>query len=654
VAALGLSETDTRRLLLAAAVAAAAVAPLGCRAIDAAGGPKAAGAAEPPRRQRVAAPLPPAPPGAAPTGAAPAGPASLPPPEPVVLVSDPALLGQLHAQGLDLGTVLTGERAVTAAALATHAPYRTLAAAVAADLAADRRSDPSAGVGMRHAHRQFDPRWLASGRTRFELVGVVNRLDRRPFAPAHCGEARLVYRLAYRVDTATGPVDSRLPMTVNAVFFMEPDAHGGCAEVARAWLRPPGVRERGEEGAWLVSDAGPLSPARRAAWKPKSVELNFQSVRWPSTVRPSMGGHAEYVLRVFHRVERAPYFVPSPLENTLDVPRLARERPLRDALAKWLGEPGVLVALDQGTPVVPEAFLAVRAVSVAPHGLARLANRPYSSVLDGRAFAALDLSAYETLRTPEAVLRRLDALSCPGCHQSRSIAGFHLLGVEPAEDLLDAIEVPMSPHLHAELERRRPYVVAVAEGRTPDERRPPPERGAHDDGLGAHCGLGAAFAAWTCAPGLRCSPTSEGDVGECVADGPPGIGDACEASAVSPAIDPRRDTARLAAPARCGEGRVCEGTSVGFPGGLCSGGCGVLPPGAVCGGIPLLAEFNSCLGAGKSFDRCVADNARPGALRACGFHTPCRDDYVCARTGSGGGCMPPYFLFQLRVDGHPI
>jgi hypothetical protein len=92
---------------------------------------------------------------------------------------------------------------------------------------------------------------------------------------------------------------------------------------------------------------------------------------------------------------------------------------------------------------------------------------------------------------------------------------------------------------------------------------------------------------------------------------------------------------------------------------MCAGSCDALPEGATCGGIPLLAEFNGCLGRGVSFERCIAENTRPGALRACGFHAPCRDDYVCARGGSDaapgvGVCMPPYFLFQLRVDGHPL
>jgi hypothetical protein len=296
----------------------------------------------------------------------------------------------------------------------------------------------------------------------------------------------------------------------------------------------------------------------------------------------------------------------------------------------------------------------MRATSVTPHGLARRANRPYRVALDPSLFDGVDLSAYPTIRTPAALLRRLDALSCPGCHQSRSIAGFHLLGVEPESDEVDALRVPMSPHFHSELERRRAYVRAVAEGTTPDERRPPPERGAGDDGIGAHCGLGdAGFAAWTCAAGLRCVALSDAEVGECVPADAPSVGDPCEHGPISASANAKRDRVRLDARVACANDRVCEANSVGFPNGMCAGSCDALPEGARCGGIPLLTEFNGCLARGVSFERCIRDNTRPGALRACGFHTPCRDDYVCARAGDAGVCMPPYFLFQLRVDGHP-
>jgi hypothetical protein len=367
-----------------------------------------------------------------------------------------------------------------------------------------------------------------------------------------------------------------------------------------------------------------------------------------------MAGHAEYVLRVFHRSATAPFLVAAPLENTIDSARIVRDRALANDLLRFISLPDSLRAIDAGTVVVPERFLATRAVSVSPHGLGRVANRPYASVVAQAKLAALPLEQYETIRSPAALLRRLDELSCPGCHQSRSIAGFHLLGVEPERDRVDAIEVPMSPHLHADLERRKNYLAALAAGIAVDDRRPPAERGAHDDGAGARCGLGdPGFASWRCAEGLTCVRTSEPDVGVCMPASGRDVGDACEVGSIAASADPHKDRMTLAAPVPCAGGRVCEANGVGFPDGMCSGGCDALPSGAACGGIALLSEFNACLAAGVSFDRCIADNTRPGALRACSFHVPCRDDYVCARSATGGVCMPPYFLFQLRVDGHP-
>ena len=310
--------------------------------------------------------------------------ASLAAPEPELVVADPVTLARLSDSGFTAGAALVGACASSMAQIASHPAFRPLYRSVEADLAADRRADPAAGVGMRYAHRQFDVRWLASENTRLDLIAVVNRLDRRPFAPEHCGEIRFVYRLAYRVDTATGVVDSRLPMTVNVVYYDEPNAAGACTDAARAWLRPQEAKEPVAESAWLVSEHGPLSASRHARWKLKSVELNYQSVRWPATVRPAMGGHAEYVLRVFHATAGAPYFEPAPLENTVDVPRLAQHPALRDELLAWIRTPEALRGIDAGVVRVPDRFLAERVVSVSPHGLARLANRPFSAVI--RAF----------------------------------------------------------------------------------------------------------------------------------------------------------------------------------------------------------------------------------------------------------------------------
>jgi hypothetical protein len=577
---------------------------------------------------------------------------------PVVIVSDPEVLADLEKQGLDFGTAVTGSPAASAAELLGRPSYRVLVDTMTADLAEARGADPASGVGMQFSHRQFDVRFLSSSTARFELAGVVNRVDRRPFAPEYCGEVRLVYLLSYRAERASGAFESRLPMTVNVVSYLPRDAAsssgvttGGCAEAARAWMRPPGVRERDEEPAWLTSSSGPLSPARRAAWTPKSVELNFQSVRWPATVRPQLGGHAEYVLRVFKRTSSPPGLVAGLLENTPDVPRIAKNAALKKELAAFLASPEALAKLDEGTLVIPDAFLSTRAISVAPHGLARKANRAFERLFSAEGFAPRDLSTRRVARSPAALLRRLDTLSCAGCHQSRSIAGFHLLGVESKEDRIDAIEVPMSPHLHGDLGRRSAYVQAIASGRTPDDFRPPAERSPADTGRAAHCGLGdPGFADWTCAPGLRCAPGIDPEVGTCEAE-VPAVGDGCESGAVRADADSHRDGARLARRG-CAGGRICEATSVGFPGGMCAGDCTALSSEATCGGIAILDAFNACLGRGEPFERCIAQHTRPGALQACDFHTACRDDYVCARTPSGGGCIPPYFLFQLRVDGH--
>lgn len=570
--------------------------------------------------------------------------------EPVMLVSALPTLRALEERSLDLGSQLVGAPARTTSELSKHARYRVLEAAVRADLEQDRRRDARAGVGMRYAHRQFDARWLSSEHARFELIAVVNRLDRRPFSPEHCGEVRLIYRLSYTVTTRTGRVDSRLPMTVNLVRHQPSDGRD-CADVARRWLAGNG---QGEDVAWLTADTGPLAPARLAAAPLKSVELNFQSVRWPSTVRPNLGGHAEYVLRVFHSTDTAPFLQPARLENTLDTERLARDRRLRAALLSRLTEPQTLAELDRGTLKLPDEFLAKRAISVSPHGLERSTNRPFARAFAAHDFEGLTFAGFSTLHSAASMLRRLDGLSCPGCHQSRSLAGFHWLGEEDADKAVDALHVPRSPHLDSELRRRAAYVAALARGEAPEELRPPAEHAPDDNGVGAHCALAEEhYDAWQCAEGLRCARTGGSEIGTCLPEAGPSVGDACEYGTLS-FTDAHRDDARLSR-VTCQGGRVCEASSVGFPSGMCAGSCDELPEGAVCGGIALLTEFNACLAAGRAFDRCVLENTRPGALRACSMAEPCRDDYVCARAPRGGGaCMPPYFLFQLRVDGHPL
>jgi hypothetical protein len=124
---------------------------------------------------------------------------------------------------------------------------------------------------------------------------------------------------------------------------------------------------------------------------------------------------------------------------------------------------------------------------------------------------------------------------------------------------------------------------------------------------------------------------------------------------MSAQLDSHRDFLKLAPPLDCGDYAVCERSGVGFPGGMCARACAALRPGERCGSIAVLDGFNTCLARHEPFEQCIQAHARPAALRACSDSEACRDDYVCARTASGeGACIPPYFLFQLRVDGHVL
>ena len=111
-------------------------------------------------------------------------------------------------------------------------------------------------------------------------------MDRDVFRPGSCGEIRLIYRLAYRKDEAGGGIYSRLPMTANVVFLLPGDGDR-CARLARQWIADPDLKAFGE---------GVLNQQHL-----KSVEINLQAVRWPSTMRPDMAGYAEYFLRVYRQ-----------------------------------------------------------------------------------------------------------------------------------------------------------------------------------------------------------------------------------------------------------------------------------------------------------------------------------------------------------------
>jgi hypothetical protein len=568
----------------------------------------------------------------------------------IALVTDPAALAVIEDGGGAFAALLGDD------------DRDVVLAAAKADVAAAGKGDKDAGVGIAgNSHRLFDQGWLAKGR--FELIGVANRIDRLPVTPDACGDVRLIYRLAYTATTAGVEVSSRLPMTVAIVLDAPKRATGdddplGCRDAARAWRFAPGTSGRAL-GEALV--AGPLAGVLDRAHV-RQVLTNLQVVRWPSAVRPDLAGHAEYALRAFRPTGDGGALARAPADGTPDAARIAKDKQARARLFEWLADEKTLAALELGFAELPAELAAPRALSVSPRGWARRANRPYRQLLGPDDVASLAPPKGATaIASPEALLRRLDDHTCNGCHQEQTIAGFHLLGddgagVAPGNALAVAISAPLA----AETRRREALLDALATGGALDLARPSFERTGNPGGRGAHCGLGdPGFAAWTCNTGLTCqltdAPADDAAVGECLP--PPErreVGDACQHGPLTPNANPRKDRGPKVGPGDC-VNATCNTNRTGFPGGMCRASCEALPAGGACGVIAVLTPFNNCLARGRPFPECIADHVEPAGLRACDAATPCRDDYVCARTPSGtGACTPPYFLFQLRVDGHPL
>jgi hypothetical protein len=268
--------------------------------------------------------------------------------------------------------------------------------------------------------------------------------------------------------------------------------------------------------------------------------------------------------------------------------------------------------------------------------------------------AARDFSSARHAKSARGLLRRLDQLSCQGCHEARSVAGFHLLGEDAADAPPEnALAAPVSAQVTEDLPRRLRIAEQMLSGAQPDFSAPFAEHAGSAGSYGRPCGLGTdpTFSDWTCAAGLHCSAAeanASDDVGQCLPVDRQ-AGDACETGAVTPHTDRLRDRMGRVSVDTC-PGMVCNRSGVGFPGGMCTASCN--SPGSACGAIAILDSFNACLARGASFLACIRGNVSPAGLRACAPDNACRDDYVCARGKGGGVCLPPYFVFQLRVDGH--
>jgi hypothetical protein len=405
----------------------------------------------------------------------------------------------------------------------------------------------SIGVGPDFALQLFDRAQLYSPDTRFVLSGVVNRMDRAYIAPENCGEVRLIYRLTQTNAQAIGEaaVTPRLPMTLNVVLKARGDLARGaagqpvtCAEIAKRWLAVGSLAATGKDlVSKLMAPDGVL--ATMASENIVRIETNLQIAHAPKSATRDF--RTDYAMRVFDHDGASGTFVVSPLENQIDRDRLLADKDLARDFKTWLLDPVHFAELDRGTIVIPDRFLLKGAIAPTPVGFAASKLQPAFGLVAGEdgtanplfsnedvvsalATAAQHGATLQNVRSVAGFERRLNDMSCTGCHQTRGIGGFHFPGVDwMAAKPSNTTVVPASPHFFSDQVRRRDILTALASSKTPDFSRGfasrPQARGSselagteYDNGWGAHCYVRGAkpvdndksFGGWTCAEGLTC------------------------------------------------------------------------------------------------------------------------------------------------------
>ena len=476
-------------------------------------------------------------------------------------ITDPFVLRELDRGKLGLGRMLAPSRSNDAPlndselfALPSMGPLRKalddeFERYVGRRKAASRGE--TIGVGDSFDIQLFDREKLHSPSTRFVLAGIVNRMDRAYLSKINCGEVRLIYRL---VETNAPPVGDhqvspRLPMTLNLVLRARDDratdknAALTCAEIARRWLASGDYELTGAALAEkLTSRGGPLESI--APENIDRIETNVQISHISSTATREF--RTDYLLKVFDYNDKTRTFEEATLENQIDRERILADDKLRRDFKAWLLDQAHFAEFDRGTVLIPKEFLAVRAIAPTPLGFSSSDLQPAFGLVEGEAasaepvftkadvVAALEKAAargvnLQNIRSVAGFERRLNDITCAGCHQTRAIGGFHFPGVDwMAANPSNSTVVPGSPHFFGDQVRRRDILAALRDGERVDYSRGfssrPQSRGSkelagteYEDGWGAPCFVQGAssaqsdrsFKSWTCARGLACQVMSD-------------------------------------------------------------------------------------------------------------------------------------------------
>ncbi len=380
----------------------------------------------------------------------------------------------------------------------------------------------------------FDRDALYAKQTRFILSGVVNRMDRAFKSPATCGEIRLIYRpiANYGKRGGNGAAQSlRLPMTLNLVLNARNQTERqtvSCADIARRWLALSDDLKSGHDlAATLAAKGGALEFVTPAHID--RIETNMQ-IAHASANPNDFDARADYLMKVFNYDAASKSFVESPMENQIDRDRLLAKPQIAADFKRWLIAAENLIALDRGIALMPERFLATRAIVVTPAVQSNIGGLfSESEEVEILARASANLIDLDNLKSPAGFERRLNDSTCAGCHQTRSIGGFHFPGADWSGDPPPFVVTPASPHFFGDQPRRRDILMSFRDTKPLDFSRGfsarPQARRSNDlngttylNGWGAHCyaptgkevRADKSFASWACIPALDCQMPERG------------------------------------------------------------------------------------------------------------------------------------------------
>jgi hypothetical protein len=539
--------------------------------------------------------------------------------------------------------------------------------------------------------RHFDERWLRSPLAFFKLIAVVNRMDRADITKDSCGEVRFIYRLAYRSKTSA----STLPFFINVVEQYPSQA--SCAEFAKAW------------------QAGDVHKAL-AGLSFRQLETNFQSLRFTSGYMHDFGGQAMYMQRIFGKDGQPIGLENTPDVDALLKNKELREEfaayLARPENLKAIDEGTINIDAKFLTKLsISWSTLGRARTANRPFAQVFYAYPQLLADVDLK-----KLGYVKTIGGLIERLDNLSCMGCHQAGGTAGFHMLGQADAEFSHPF-NRQQLALSPHAMAEESRRQAWVNAVAAGREPVHFRPHSTSPAADWSksipvfeklnVGQLCLTGDDFANHAaCSGAAECRKTVDGPhvlLGECV-------GKARTAGSVCWQGDLKEDRKGIfaftdkwklkSAVFENNGAYSCVLPQSGAPLGRMSRRCTLAEENFQVDfskGIPneLCANqggqgFDMCAASGDS-GACLETKVARSMLDTCSPARACREDYICqqfpdyqkikkadyvrrkdgqlinastpdqingkaiarARELGVGFCVPTYFLFNMRLDGHP-